>query len=264
MTRSLQRDNQSAQFLYWGTPRSIAGGIGFELDESSGQPYRWTAAVFLPRASDRLSPGQLEFGSIHLEPIPEAAATETARNVAIHFFLYEGSSCDAFGTEPIRWMLRTPERGELVQPGVGALVRTAGFWENGTLFYTNLDRIHNDTRIPRAGWYEFSGSDPLKVYVYNQSRGELPPRYNQSSNRFATTIPGFNQALKTMETTGSRVAHLAPDEAYTRPGNERHPLYGDPLVFHIEVLDVVAINCPVPTGPVCEAPSPPPTANPLS
>lgn len=146
----------------------------------------------------------------------------------------------------------TPE-GEVARPGVGALVHTAGFWSNGTLFYTNMDRVHNDTAVPRSGWYEFEGGAPLKVYVYNTSREETPPRYNESG--FVTTIVGFNEALKGLSTSGARIADLPPEEAYTRPGNEAHPLYGDRLVFFIELRDVEAVSCPYPE-PVCELPDP--------
>lgn len=149
-------------------------------------------------------------------------------------------------------------QGETAEAGLGTQVLTAGFWTNGTLFYTNIDRVHNDTRIPRAGWYEFENGDPLPVYVYNSSRAELPPRYNRSG--YVTTIPGFNDALKGLSVSGSKVTVIPPELAYTRPGNEAHDLYGDEIVFYIEIRDVVAVDCPYPQ-PVCEAPAPPPVSH---
>lgn len=166
--------------------------------------------------------------------------------------------------------------GEKARPGVGALVHTAGFWENGTLFYTNMDRFHNDTTIPRGGWYEFTNGDPLRVYLYNRSRDERPPRYNASNNGvkppggqpshvWSPTIEGFNAALKTMQTTGSWIVRIPPHQAYTQPGRERHPLYGDALVFYMEIRNVVVVPCPVPE-PACDptVPKVPPTRSDLA
>lgn len=166
------------------------------------------------------------------------------------------TSCVNRATASARYTYVGEFLGETARPGVGALVRTAGFWTNGTLFYTNIDRVHNDTGLARAGWYDYEGGDPLKVYVYNSTRAELPPRYNRSG--YGTTIPGFNNALKGMSVAGSKVAELRPEDAYTRPGNDKHRLYGDALVFYIEVDEVVAVNCKLP-APFCEVPTPPAT-----
>lgn len=171
-----------------------------------------------------------------------------------------GRALDCFNqpTAALTYTFIGDYKGETAQAGQGAQVLTAGFWTNGTLFYTNLDRVHNDTRIPRAGWYEFENGDPLPVYVYNSTRTELPPRYNRSG--YVTTIPGFNDALKGLSVAGSKVTVIPPELAYTRPGNEEHDLYGDEIVFYIEITDVVAIDCPYPQ-PVCEAPTVPPAAH---
>lgn len=171
--------------------------------------------------------------------------------------------CEPAGIARIEASFATPQPGEAVVPGAGVAVHTAGFWrDNGTLFYTNMDRVHNDTRFDRAGWYEYGGGDPLKVYVYNESREERPPRYEEAG--YATTIEGFNEALKSMVTTAGAIADIPPEKAYSRPayaGNEttdRHVLYGDALVFWIEVVEVTHVPCPVGVGPVCEAPDLPP------
>jgi hypothetical protein len=135
---------------------------------------------------------------------------------------------------------------------------TAGFYENGTLFYTNIPEIHANPAWPRPSWYAWGGSNPLPVYVYDQDRTEKPaywtasttgtpagaPTNNATAWNYFTTIAGFNEALKGLSTNTVRVARLAPEEAYTRPGSESHPLYGAPLVFYIKVLEVVDFPCP--------------------
>lgn len=146
-----------------------------------------------------------------------------------------------------------PVPGEVASPGQGVYVYTAGFWENGTLFYTNIGRIDNDTSFPRAGWYESSGHEPLQVYVYDQSRDEVPDQWNacapegapvaECAWEYGTTIEGFNEALKGLSTTTFRVVHLAPEKAYTVDGNEDHVLYGDPLIFFLWITNVVDVPC---------------------
>jgi hypothetical protein len=169
----------------------------------------------------------------------------------------------------------TLEEGDLAQVGQGVRVLTAGFWENGTLFYTNMQDIH-DSDVPRAGWYEWGGADPLNVYVYDQDRTERPAEWGPPTAQLAsrpslgppfddaaatgigtaagaeatagvgygTTIKGFNEALKGLSTTTSRVVWVAPEDAYTRAGNEDHVLYGDAVVFLIRVVEVVPAPCP--------------------
>jgi hypothetical protein len=166
-------------------------------------------------------------------------------------------SCASYARTVDTFTFEKRAAGETARPGVGVLVHTAGFWLNGTLFYTNMDRVHNDTRIPHAGWYEYEGGDPLSVYIYNESRAERPERYNETG--FGVTIPGFNEALKEAFVGASRVARLTPEQAYTHDGNEEHLLYGDELVFYIEITDVVTVDCPYPQ-PVCEVPTVPPAS----
>lgn len=175
------------------------------------------------------------------------------------------------------WHLAEPEMGDTAGVGQGVHVMTAGFWENGTLFYTNIAEIDTDPAWPKAGWYAWEGAAALPVYVYGSDRSEQPLHWTdlQAGTPLAgtvpglgyfTTIPGFNEALKGLSTTTTRVVHLAPEEAYTRPGNEDHPLYGDALVFYIKVLDVVDFPCPLwvdagfcrlPDAPLATTPSAP-------
>lgn len=169
----------------------------------------------------------------------------------------------------------TLQEGDLAQVGQGVRVRTAGFLEDGTLFYTNMQDIH-DSDLPRTSWYAWGGADPLSVYVYDEDRTERPAHWAgpsaQASNvpplgppfddavddaaatlagaegtagiGYGTTIKGFNAGLKGLSTTTSRVVWMPPEDAYTRPGNEAHDLYGESLVFLIDVVEVVPAPCP--------------------
>ena len=180
----------------------------------------------------------------------------------------------------------TLEQGDLAEVGQGVRVLTAGFWENGTLFYTNMQDVH-DSDVPRAGWYQWGGAQPLDVYVYDQDRTERPAHWAAPSSQappvpsqgppfddavaqargtvagaeatagvgFGTTIKGFNEGLKGVSTTTSRVVWVAPEDAYTRPGNEAHDLYGDSVVFLIRVVEVVPAPCP--RGLPCGVPDSP-------
>jgi hypothetical protein len=170
--------------------------------------------------------------------------------------------CRPIAEQSGKWLLDPPAAGERVRSGKGAYVRTAGFWDNGTLFYTNIQEVQDDAAWPRAGWYTYNGSQPLPVYVYEvtpQERDILwgPPTIGGVTLwTYYTTIPGFNEVLKTMSTNSVRVVRIAPEDAYTRPGNENHPLYGDALTFFIQVIDVVDVPCPQPPlqPPQCDLP----------
>lgn len=147
--------------------------------------------------------------------------------------------------------LAEPEEAEVAEGGKGVLVRTVGLWGNGTSFYTNHGGFHDRGELPRSYLGDYAGDDPLEVYVYNESRDERPERYNESG--YSTTISGFNEALHGLPTVGARMTFAAPDEAYTTEGNEDHQLYGDPLYFYIEALEVETVPCEVPQ-PVCTPP----------
>lgn len=189
----------------------------------------------------------------------------------------------------VMWDLAPPKPGDAAMPGQGVHVMTAGFFENGTLFYTNIAELDTDPRWPRISWYAWEGDLPLPVYVYDASRDEQPVVWKAPSSTLApitaqapdtgtpadeavdalpqdadeetgagyfTTIPGFNDALQGLSTTTARVVRLEPEQAYTRPGNEEHPLYGHAIVFYIKVLDVVDAPCPQSVqGWACRAPS---------
>jgi hypothetical protein len=131
------------------------------------------------------------------------------------------------------------------------------------MFYTNL-QSYDGSPWPRAAWYAWEGADPLPVYVYDQDRSEQPPEWKGVGQNvgspgtpadpaaqgaaglvdsslgigYFTTIKGFNEALKGLTTTTTKVVVIPPEDAYTRDGNEEHPLYGETLVFLIHVDEV--------------------------
>jgi len=162
------------------------------------------------------------------------------------------------------WELTTPRTGVRAGAGQGVHVYTAGFWANGTMFYTNIEAM-NDSPWPRAGWYDWEGGDALPVYVYDESSAERSLIWGANTNQFDpsappagtpwnyfVTIAGFNEGLKGVSTQTTRVVHMAAEDAYTRAGNEDHPLYGDDLVFLIFVDAVVDVPCPPEFSSTCE------------
>lgn len=144
-----------------------------------------------------------------------------------------------------------------LRPGLGALVRTVGYWDNGTVFYTNMKEVRDNAglRSVNLGEEEPTEADyePLKVYVGGR-RGEAPPEpYNASG--YVPVIEGFDARLRGMREGETLVARLAPEQAYTRPGNEEHVLYGDALNFVVQVTRVDDLGAPPDCGlPVCPAP----------
>lgn len=174
---------------------------------------------------------------------------------------YSFDRCDGAKVGTITWDLAEPERGDHAEPGQGVHVYTAGFLEDGTLFYTNIKAIDHDD-WPRTDWYAWEGGDPLPVYVYEEDRSEEPLYWEDPQSGtpaagtvpglgYYTTIPGFNDALKGLSTNTVRVVRMEPEQGYTRAGNEDHPLYGEPLVFYIKVEAVVPVPCPMPTAWLC-------------
>ncbi|MDX1612138.1 MAG: FKBP-type peptidyl-prolyl cis-trans isomerase, partial [Candidatus Thermoplasmatota archaeon] len=161
--------------------------------------------------------------------------------------------CDAAGVVQKTWPLAPAEEAEHAAVGQGVQVHTVGWWVNGSSFYTNLDRYHNSS-LPQGYLGEYGGGEALKVYIYDEDPDELPPRYERAG--YLVTIEGFNEALKGITTQGARIAYLQPEEAYTRADREGHPLYGDALIFYIEVTSIDEVPCEVPE-PVCDVPRTP-------
>lgn len=212
-------------------------------------PAGWSARI------ERIAPPDApDFSVVHVTPGAGMGRLDLPYHLA---------ACGGVAGGTLSWDLAAPVPGKSASPGQGVHVYTAGFWENGTLFYTNIKAIdHADW--PRAAWYSSEGSDPLPVYVYDRDRGEEPmvwqdPQAGTPVNGvipgvgYFTTIPGFNDALKGLSTNTVRVVRLAPEQAYTHPGNEDNPLYGQALVFYIKVVDVVDAPCPPTTARLCGA-----------
>jgi FKBP-type peptidyl-prolyl cis-trans isomerase 2 len=170
--------------------------------------------------------------------------------------------CQMAGGLTSNWAaIETEGEAESAQPGQGAHVWYAGFWENGTLFDTNLEDLDLGSGWPKAGWYEGGHWEPIPVYVYDQDRSEQPahwkspfsgtpaagsPADEQAGAGYFTTIKGFNEAVKGLPVGTRQIFHIAPEDAYTQAGREDHLLYGDALVFLVEVEDVVDAPCPTP------------------
>jgi len=160
-----------------------------------------------------------------------------------------------------------------VAAGGGAMVEVAGFWTNGTLFYTNVEALHGSA-LPRASWYAWDDAGPLPVYVYDGSPAEQPAYWKglqgtvgrpgsplddeawaatggvdaQAGIGYWPTIPGVNDALQGLPVGTSRVVFVQPADAYTRPGLEQHPLYGEELLFWLRVVAVHEWPCVRATG----------------
>jgi hypothetical protein len=223
---------------------------GGDAGEPSVHPSSWDVET------DRFSAEEDgNFSLLRVSPGDEGGRLD------LHYHLAE---CEGMHDGTISWELAPPSSGDSAQPGQGVHVYTAGFWENGTLFYTNIEAIdHSDW--PRAAWYAWEGKDTLPVYVYDQDRGEQPVVWKDPQAGtplegtvpglgYFTTIPGFNDALKGLSTNTVRVVRMEPEDAYTRAGNEKSPLYGDALVFYIKVVDVVDLPCPMGLGRLCGLP----------
>lgn len=185
------------------------------------------------------------FGAYRVEPGPEPATLRLVADRA-------GAEACAAPAASVPLALGAPvEANATGRTGVGVLVRTAGFWVNGTTFYTNDARVHEDPAIPKGYLGPFTDDAPLPVYVYADGERTMPKRYYDAG--YYTTIAGFNKALRDIAVGAPVAAYLAPEEAYTRLGNDAHPLYGDPLVFWITAVEVVDLPCPLPQ-PACDVP----------
>jgi hypothetical protein len=193
-----------------------------------------------------------------LRVLPGAGdATLTRSWTLAHDEQARNGACHSGRSGALAWDLQAPAPGMVAQAGMGVRVMAAGFWENGTLFYTNIKQV-DAAPWPRASWYAWGGGDPLAVYVYGGERSERgavwsastrgtavgPATGNATLWDYGTTIPGFNAALKGLSLNTARVVRVAPEDAYTWSGNEDHPLYGSALVFYIKLVAVEQVPCP--------------------
>lgn len=224
----------------------------------SAMPYEWPAWV-TPMGNATAGPILLR---VRAQP-----GSSTSANVTLAWAAtVEQQGCRSGQSGHLRWTLAAPEAGAVARAGAGVRVLTAGFLEDGTLFYTNIETVNNDTRWTHAPIYSWAGAAPLPVYVYDHDRAERstawsattggsplgPATGNMTAWNYYTTIPGFNDALKGLSTNTVRVVRLAPEQAYTDANHTTHPLYGLPLIFLIKLVAVEELPC-TDLGPVCVA-----------
>ncbi len=127
--------------------------------------------------------------------------------------------------------------------GVGARVRTVGALLNGTVFYTNLKSVRDDPRFTND-MNESARADeemePFKAFL-GGTRGATPPEPYASAG-YRPTIAGFDARLRTgnggMRANETLVVRVAPEDAYSREGDEGHRLFGQTLVFTITIVAV--------------------------
>ncbi|MBI4393513.1 MAG: FKBP-type peptidyl-prolyl cis-trans isomerase [Euryarchaeota archaeon] len=134
--------------------------------------------------------------------------------------------------------------GSPAEEGKGARVYTAGFYDNGTLFYTNDRAIDENDALVKGYLGDERNFTELKVYVGGQ-RGTTPPEPYGSAG-YVPVIKGFNDRLIGMRPGETAVVHIPPSRAYTYAGNEDHPLFGHALNFAIRVSGVDDLPPPSP------------------
>jgi hypothetical protein len=175
-------------------------------------------------------------------------------------------SCRTGQSGRVDWPLTAAGPGAIASAGKGVQVWYAGFWENGTLFDTNIQAL-DQSGWPRAAWYGSEPYQPLPVYVYDQERSEKSPLCAQVPDApcapwtvgtagtaagpatgnatlwsYSTTVKGFNDGLKGLSTTTTRVVRMEAKDAYG--GRTDVPAGLDaPLVFLVKIAAVEDVPC---------------------
>jgi hypothetical protein len=152
-------------------------------------------------------------------------------------------------SDAVLWPIERIEAQQPVVPGDHVQTVTVGVWTNGTAFYTNSAELLSDPALPAGFDRTAFAADPLPVYVYDRGRDEQPAA-SQDACR-ATTIDGYNALLKEQAEHSTGVRLIRPEDGYTTPENEAHPLYGEPLIF----LNTVIVHDGA-TGPLDLVPDP--------
>lgn len=199
------------------------GGVAYEVevDLQRGRVGPVDATGWQEGAADTLGPGESRLWLLDFQ------------EVTGHTFRLR---IDAAGGS-YEWNQTLPNAGgPPVEAGMHVLTYTVGVWINGTSFYTNIASLNEDAAFPAGYDRSAFGGAPLPVYVYDQDRSEQPARSIDTCH--FTTIPGYNALLKTQSEGGTGVRFLAPEDGYTRAGNEEHFLYGDALVFLNTVIAI--------------------------
>lgn len=151
---------------------------------------------------------------------------------------------------------------EPLRAGIGTQVTYVLWYDNGTLVETNEKAVADQ---PGLVWNRLDNSTPdytpLKIYVGGK-RGTPPPEpYNSTGCDtppcYHPVIPGFDRRLQNSgDGTGmvageTLVVRVNASDAYTYPGNEKHPLYGQDLNFMIHIVSVDVLTARSCTLPVC-------------
>lgn len=204
---------------------------------------------------------------VEARPLSEASPLEILRvtpgtgagNLSLEWRVQQADAhCVGSHSGFLRWNLAAPTAGVTGHAGQGVRVWYAGFWENGTMFETNIPELDHAS-WPRAGWYESIPYATLPVYIYDQERSERSPLWSASTGgtpagpvtgnagawNYYTTINGFNDGLKGLSTHTTRVLHLEAKDAYPEPV-AGHPagIDGVPLIFYLHVESVQDLPCP--------------------
>jgi hypothetical protein len=149
-----------------------------------------------------------------------------------------------------------------LRAGVGTQLLYVLWYANGTLIETNEKTVSDQKGLKwsRLG-NESPDYTPLKVYVGGK-RGTPPPEpYNSTGCDkppcYHPVIAGFDRRLQDAGdgsgmVQGETLAVRVPKElAYTIPGKEDHPLYGQDLTFLIRIVSVDVLTARTCSLPVC-------------
>jgi hypothetical protein len=265
------RQPSDALYVVTGLDAALPARVTANATDGTGMDYGSGAPVPVERTEFNSSVPSQRLERLRLQPGDLARGLDVTWRIAYAV----PAGCDGAGGGLVHNLGAHPEEGKVLTPGHGAHVWYAGFWENGTLFETNLEAFDHSA-WPKADWYQSVPYEPLPVYVYGQDRSEEPAYWKPLPSPAPTgtpvdgpvgtaaaapglgyysTIRGFNDGLKGLSTTSTRVIWMDAKDAYPE-GTPNNPLAGDNLVFLVRLADVVDQPCPSPPV-VGETPCPP-------
>ncbi len=235
------------------------------LERDPGAPWQTVALAHAgPAATTTMTLNGTDAGTV--EPVASAAALQRVSVPASDSFARlewavreEREGCHAGRFGHVNWSFPSPTTGDVATAGKGVHVWYAGFFENGTMFDTNI-RALDQSAWPRTGWYASEPYDALPVYLYDKDRSERdslpiwsvgtapspvrPPTGDVTLYSYYTTIKGFNDGLKGLSTTTTRVVWMPAADAYATPRADLPAgLTGQPLVFFVKLDSVEPLPC---------------------
>lgn len=217
------------------------------LAAGADAPEGW---VVEPEVREVTLPGGAT-GSLVVRVTPHANATDGVHRVAVKV-----------GESRAEVLVNVRQLGAVpLQPGMGAQVYYVLWLDNGTLYATNLKAAWDRDGVPQQPQNGTPSWKPLKVYVGGK-RGEAPPEpYNsegcdagEEPPCYHPVIPGFDARLRGMVEGETLAVRVPKEQAYTVPGNETHPLYGQNLNFLVRVAGVDRYATRACDLPVCPPP----------